>query len=204
MKRASLILCALAALLVASTLWAPWPWKTVRTVAPEHVPAPGEIQVTETSSGAAPAPAQAPQLLGESILRDYAKPGLPPRNDLTLISRLMQNSVLLLKSAANRPLSANEDWADFFKGKNAMHERFLPDNHASLNSAGQLVDRWGTPLFFHALGNNRYEVRSAGPDKMLWTADDIHLAADGTFSTGSNLNSSTLSPSAPARSTSRR
>src|SRR5206468_1499821 len=96
---------------------------------------------------------ESPQFIGEVILRDYAKPNLPPQNDLTLMSHLMENSLLLLKSAANRPLSANEDWADFLKGQNAAHERFLPEHHVALNSNGQLVDRWGTPLFFHALGN---------------------------------------------------
>jgi len=108
------------------------------------------------------------------------------------MSRLMENSLLLLKSAANRPLSANEDWAALFRGQNAAHERFLPEEHAALNHEGQLVDRWGTPLFFHALGGGRYELRSAGPDKKLWTKDDIHRNADGSFRRGAELNSPSL------------
>jgi len=88
---------------------------------------PAGIIVTETATGARRPPNQSPQLIGEVILRDYAKPNLPPQNDLTLMSHLMENSLLLLKSAANRPLSANEDWADFLKGQNAARERFLPD-----------------------------------------------------------------------------
>jgi len=43
---------------------------------------------------------------------------------------------------------ANEDWTDFLKGKNAAHERFLPDRHIALNSTGQLIDRWGLRYFF--------------------------------------------------------
>lgn len=121
------------------------------------------------------------------ILRDYAATNLPPQNDLTLLARLMENSLLLLKSAANRPLSANEDWADFFRGRNAAHEILLPTNHAAFNANGQLVDRWSTPLFFHALGGGRYEIRSAGPDRKLWTADDLHRNADGSFRRGGEL-----------------
>jgi len=152
-------------------------------------PAPSSIQVTEIRSFSTPSN---PPLLGETILRDYANTNLPPQNDLTLMSHLVDNSLLLLKSAANRPLSANEDWADFLRGKNSAHEGFLPEQHIALNTNGQLVDRWGTPLFFHAVGNGRFEIRSAGPDRKLWTDDDIHRNSDGTFRRGTNLNPSAL------------
>jgi hypothetical protein len=122
-----------------------------------------------------------PRALGVTILRGYADTNLPPENDLTLMSRLMENSLLLLKSAANRPLSANEDWADLFRGKNGAREEFLPAQHVALNDKGQLIDRWQTPLFFHALGGGRYEIRSAGPDKTMWTADDLQRNSNGTF-----------------------
>jgi hypothetical protein len=135
-----------------------------------------------------PTPIRPDAPLGSKVLLGYASSSFPPEHDLTLMSHLMENSLLLAKSAANRPLSANEDWADFLRGKNAAHERFLPDEHPALNAKGQLIDRWGVPLFFHALGGNRYEIRSAGPDKKLWTADDIHRNSDGTFRHGADLN----------------
>jgi uncharacterized protein YneF (UPF0154 family) len=171
--------------------------ETKPRVADQPVPNTGAIRVTETSAGTRPNQSQSAQLLGQVILRDYAKTNLPPQNDLTLMSHLMENSLLLLKSAADRPLSANEDWADFLKGKNATHERFLPDRHIALNSTGQLIDRWGTPLFFHALGGGRYEIRSAGPDKILWTNDDIHRNANGAFRAGADLTPSALFPPNP-------
>ena len=138
-------------------------------------------------------------LLGETILREYADPKLPPENDLTLISRLMDNFTLLVKSAADRPLSANEDWAAAFRGMNPAHERFLPDQSIALNAQGQLVDRWGSPLFFHALGEKRFELRSAGPDKKLWTADDLHRNANGSFRRGPDLNPPSLVDDASRR-----
>jgi len=100
--------------------------------------------------------------------------------------------LLLLKSAGNRPLSANEDWADLLRGKNFARERFISDTNAALNARGQLIDRWGTPLFFHALGGGRCEIRSAGSDKTLWTVDDVHRNADGSFRRGAELNSTSL------------
>jgi len=35
------------------------------------------------------------------------------------------------------------------------------------------VDPWGTPYFFHQLSGKEMEIHSAGPDKMMWTADDL-------------------------------
>jgi hypothetical protein len=188
-----LILLLISAGIVA---WLLWPrhdsvhqqksGQTAQAPAPEVV-VPG-VKLIQTSTATLQAqPGQPRQLLGETILRGYAQPTLPPENDLTLMSHLMENSVLLLKSAANRPLSANGDWADFLRGQNSARERFLPDNHIAFNKEGELVDRWGTPLFFHALGAGRYEIRSAGPDKIMWTDDDIDRDYNGTISHGAEL-----------------
>ena len=38
---------------------------------------------------------------------------------------------------------------------------------------GQLVDRWGTAYWFHPNSSYQMEIRSAGPDKNLFTADDV-------------------------------
>lgn len=188
MKRLILGLLFLPVLLVGIFLLTQMRWKWSKPVArtgtaPESI-ASNAVAVT------LPAPAVNPagnhERLGVTILRGYADTRLPPENDLMLMSRLMENSLLLLKSAANRPLSANEDWADLFRGKNAAHEEFLPGQHVALNDKGQLIDRWTTPLFFHALGGGRYEIRSAGPDKTMWTADDIQRNANGTFLRATN------------------
>jgi hypothetical protein len=78
------------------------------------------------------------------------------------------------------------------RGRNPAQERFLPDQHSAFNTQGQLVDRWGTPLFFHALGSGQFEIRSAGPDRKFWTDDDIHRNADGSFHQGPELPSASL------------
>jgi len=38
---------------------------------------------------------------------------------------------------------------------------------------GAPADAWGTPLSYTLKGDNDYEVRSAGPDAQMGTADDI-------------------------------
>jgi hypothetical protein len=78
--------------------------------------------------------------------------------------------------------------------------QFLPAHHPVFNEQGQLVDRWGTPLFFHATARDRLDIRSAGPDKSLWTEDDLHRKHDGSFLRGEKLNSASLfDPQPPAQ-----
>jgi hypothetical protein len=192
MKKLTLVLLALPILIVLVILFPLTRMKTVPWGSQKKSPAPETPAVAAVATASSANDSAAPALLGETILRGYADTNLPPQNDLTLMSRLMDNSLLLLKNAAQQPLSANEDWAALFRGQNAAHERFLSDRHAALNSQGQLIDRWGTPLFFHALGGGRYEVRSAGPDEKLWTDDDIHRNPDGSFRRGSELNPPSL------------
>jgi len=186
LKRLVLILIALPLLLVVIFLFFKMRWKFSQArpaiqTAISSDPVQTNVTVTSVSQSVSTASDRITPLLGETILRDYANTNFPPENDLTLMSRLMDNSLLLLKSAANRPLSANEDWADLFRGKNAAREEFIPAGHIALNAQGQLIDRWKSPLFFHALGGGRYEIRSAGPDKKLWTDDDLQRGYDGRF-----------------------
>ncbi len=193
MKRFIVILIALPLLLVVALLLTKMRWKFSKP-RPAIQQAVGSqtvasnVTVTAVSSPASTPSSHATPLLGETILRDYANTNFPPENDLTLMSHLMDNSLLLLKSAANRPLSANEDWADLFRGRNAAREEFLPSKHIALNAEGKLIDRWGTPLFFHALGGGRYEIRSAGADRKLWTNDDLQRGYEGRFHRGSDAN----------------
>jgi hypothetical protein len=159
---------------------------------PAAFPEPSQPMVVTAKTASASSnstPTEPAPLPGEIILRQYGDPSRPPEHDLTLMAQLMENYSLLVKSSAYRTLSANEDWAAAFRGTNQIHLRFLPDQHRAFNAEGQLVDRWGTPLFFHPLGSHRYEIRSAGPDRKLWTDDDIHRGADGSFQTGPHLNS---------------
>lgn len=192
MKRAVTLFALLTVLLLGALLWQRTrntrPSATRRDRSGQTETVATNAAVTTIPTPSPPRSGKATPLIGETILRDYANPNLPPENDLTLISRLMDNFTLLVKSAGDRPLSANEDWAAMLRGLNPAHERFLPDHHVALNAQSQLVDRWGTPLFFHALGGKRFEIRSAGPDKKLWTEDDIHRNADGSFRRGAQLN----------------
>ncbi len=135
----------------------------------------------------------------ERILDHYADPARPPEEDLQAIARTLDNFALLVKGDNPLPLGANEDIAAALRGKNQAALRALSDDHRAFNAQGQLVDRWGTPLYFHAESRDRLDVRSAGPDRRMWTADDLHRKHGGRFLRGEALLAPSLYDAGPAR-----
>ena len=109
-----------------------------------------------------------------------------------MVAHALSNLTLLIKNREPLRLSANEEFAAILRGKNPAQLRFLPDTHPAFNGRYQIVDRWQTPLFFHALSHDRIDIRSAGPDREMWTKDDIHRRYDGQFLSGQDLNSPSL------------
>lgn len=71
------------------------------------------------------------------------------------------------------PVGTNADIMRAIMGGNPKQARLGPPEGQSLSAEGELLDRWGTPYFFHQLAADSMEIRSAGPDKVLWTSDDV-------------------------------
>jgi hypothetical protein len=72
------------------------------------------------------------------------------------------------------PVGNNLEITRALNGENPKEVKFLrPDSGLQINSKGELVDSWGTPFFFHQLSGTETEIRSAGPDKTMWTSDDL-------------------------------
>lgn len=130
---------------------------------------------------------QASRLPGEDILENYASATSRPEDDLSALANTFANLLLLLKSDRPFRMGANEEFAAALLGQNAAHEVFLTAPHPALNDQGQLIDRWGTPLFFHVRESTRIDIRSAGPDRMMWTNDDMHRFQEGGIHHGPDL-----------------
>ena len=147
--------------------------KTIPVVLPEPAPPTPEEQ-------------QAPQgeLIGEKLLHAYASDNTTVRDDLQAIQRLSLSYITLVKTHADRPIGCNGDLADALRGKNPYKQRFLPDGHPAFSDEGEIIDRWGTPIFLHTVSAGRWDVRSAGPDRKLWTEDDLQLQPNGKFVEG--------------------
>jgi hypothetical protein len=72
------------------------------------------------------------------------------------------------------PVGTNPEITQQLAGQNPKHLDFLsPEAGLRVNGNGELVDPWGTPLFFHQISGREMEIHSAGPDKVMWTADDL-------------------------------
>ena len=71
------------------------------------------------------------------------------------------------------PVGTNAEIMKQMMGGNSRQATLGPPDGMALNGQGELVDQWGTPIFFHQLSRDKMEVRSAGPDKVMWTADDV-------------------------------
>jgi hypothetical protein len=71
------------------------------------------------------------------------------------------------------PVGSNAEIVKTLRGANPKKTDFLAGTPTSVNTAGELLDPWGTPIFFHQLSARDMEIRSAGPDKQMWTGDDV-------------------------------
>jgi hypothetical protein len=177
----------LAAVLLAVFLLRP---RTPPSAAERSAPAP---LVASQSAAPSPDPSRADSNrpggapFAERILADYASPSRPPQEDLRDLARTLENFALLVKGSNPLPLGANEEIAAALRGKNKAALRAVADDHRIFNASGQIVDRWETPLYFHAASRDRLEIRSAGPDRQMWTADDLHRLPDGHFLRGEAL-----------------
>ncbi len=136
--------------------------------------------------------AQRSLLPGDEILQNYALPGTRPQEDLDALAHVFSNLTLLIKGDSPFRMGANEEFAAALLGKNRTQLRFMSGGHRAFNPQGQLIDRWETPLYFHAVAHDRIDIRSAGPDRQMWTDDDIHRRYDGSFLKGKDLNPPSL------------
>ncbi len=102
-------------------------------------------------------------------------PALSVTNDLKILRELFFNYQMLVKDSSGNPRGTHEEILRALQGRNRAHLVFVPTHHPAVKN-GRLVDRWGSPYFFHALSGTSMEIRSAGPDRKIYTADDALLS----------------------------
>ena len=158
-----------------------WLWSGDSELPPEH------LRATHPPAKAAAGPGGGSAMPGVALLKAYAAPESDAPADLRLMHRALENFSLLVKGDDPLPLGSNDEIAAALRGKNKARLVFLPEDHPAFDAQGRLVDRWGTALFFHANSRDRVDIRSAGPDREMWTADDVHQRKDGTTFTGADL-----------------
>lgn len=118
----------------------------------------------------------------ESLLAGYADPATPPIEDLRKIQRIATGYFSLIKDPQRFPIGGNEDFSAALRGENPNREIFLRADHPVFSGDGMLIDRWGSPLVVHPQAWRELELRSAGPDRVPFTGDDLILSPAGNSS----------------------
>lgn len=77
------------------------------------------------------------------------------------------------RSLGSVPMGMNDQVVAALQGENLRGLVVFPSQHAALSPKGELLDRWGTPYWFHAQSSTQMTVISAGPDKQFGTSDDV-------------------------------
>ena len=72
------------------------------------------------------------------------------------------------------PVGTNPEITKALDGDNPKQAHFInAEAGMRINSQGEMIDPWGTPFFFHQLSGTEMEIHSAGPDRIMWTSDDL-------------------------------
>ena len=171
-----IVLILLVAVLVLFSLFLVLP-----PIAPPHKPNP-PVRVT-------PPPAPNPQPLfdtpppapGSSPARELNAPGGTVQRDVEVLRGMVGQLLLVVKEPHRPPLGINEDFARALTGANQANRIIIPPGHPAV-AGGKIVDRWGTPYFFHPRAADAIDIRSAGPDRKLFTDDDVASGAGAQVS----------------------
>jgi hypothetical protein len=98
-------------------------------------------------------------------------PGIPPAIVLENVGRAIRQYGDMF---GGNPVGTNPEITAALNGQNPKGINFIkPEAGMRINENGELVDAWGTPFFFHQLSGTDTEIHSAGPDKIMWTSDDL-------------------------------
>ena len=99
----------------------------------------------------------------------------PPEMDPATVVGNMRNVIHNYGSTFNgNPVGTNPEITAALNGDNPKGIKFINEGMGlRVNGRGELVDYWGTPFFFHQISGSEMEIRSAGPDKKMYTADDL-------------------------------
>jgi hypothetical protein len=164
---------AAAAIVVGAILvWRPWEAEPEDHA--EILPAPPAAQPRKDS------PSPDPTVPAPAI----PAPTVPPASlsamsagDLQQVRDAVDNLEFVLRdySAALRgnPVGTNAEITAALLGDNEKQLKLEIPAGSTFNAQGELCDPWGTPWFFHQMSATKTEIRSAGPDRTMYSEDDF-------------------------------
>jgi hypothetical protein len=164
---------------------------TTTPLARQSAPAPASESAAKTEAAAGPSaprskrppgPPVVPPAMAEMARLLHAD-GTTESDDLEIIQTLV--AYYRRANAGDGPGGGlNHEIVAALRGENENGIAVLPSDLLAFSAAGELLDRWGTPYYFHPISRTVLEIRSLGPDKKLWTSDDIESGAPASEATG--------------------
>lgn len=181
MTRRGIVALAVVAAVIAVAIFvalrneqpAPAVTATAPTPAPIFEPQQNERSTVARAADAAPSPApRDSRTSGSPLAAELNAPRFDAQHDVETLHAMLRQYLRILHGRQGHPIGNDADLARVLTGHNPMKLVVLPTDHPAL-SDGRLRDRWGTPYFIHPRGRLSFEIRSAGPDRRLFTADDV-------------------------------
>ena len=154
-------------------------------VTPAIEPTPSQPTAQPATTPASPTVASVPSVpsVPPTPPRDPDDPLPPPKPitpaDRENTARVLDNIQFALRdyrtALGGNPVGTNAEITSSLLGNNLKQVKIpLPDG-ATVNGTGEMCDPWGTPLFFHQQSGTKMEIRSAGPDRVMHTPDDVMM-----------------------------
>jgi hypothetical protein len=147
-----------------------------RVLARSPLPTPTQPRAAAQAPAAQPVAVELPSSAPEESSR--LADGLnSPSGDIHADLRIVNHIFVAYRAALHNgnPVGENSEITAALTGRNRLGFAFIPKDCPAINSKGELCDRWGRPYFFHQISGEQMEIRSAGPDGVLWTTDDAVL-----------------------------
>lgn len=155
------------------------PKTTVPTASPEASPEVEPDPEPALPPASPPPPKPVAIAAAEELPEAPASTGSSPEANLpasTVLENMRAAVRLYQAQFRENPVGDNAEISRALTGENPKQAVFAqPEDGLKLNSLGQMIDNWGTPIFFHSLSRSEMEIRSAGPDRRMWTSDDLVL-----------------------------
>lgn len=148
---------------------------------PAENPAPDAAEIavppapSATAIPAAPVPANTPPSATRVLPGSVTEIPVAPEDiaeDLNAVDATIRNFQAV---HGENPVGSNAEITAALLGNNLKQIKLEVPAGSHLNGEGQMCDRWDTPYFFHQVSATEMEIRSAGPDRRMWTGDDSKM-----------------------------
>jgi hypothetical protein len=157
------LLAALAVALLLLVLILGWAGRSMQVARRPAPTSPAQSQTPAVSMDQLQEPADVAVLLD---------PAGSAAGDVEIIAGWLDVLLTAVPVASRPPLADNADITRLLLSPSTTGRPWLPGSVNLVDAQGRFLDRHGTPYHFHQESSTRLTVRSAGPDKRLFTPDD--------------------------------